>query len=251
MSDKNNKIYNLHGQMGIREAADFLHISIDTLRRLDSSGILKSNRIKSGGHRYYNEFDLEIYLLKNLVTYAEKWARSKKFYNPNKIFYCPDSSVFQGRLYKLLADLQKLNDKFLDYSLLMSSVGEIGDNTFGHNLGNFPDVKGLLFGYNLEDRFIILADRGRGVLETLHKVRPSLKDDAEALKVAFTEIISGRAPENRGNGLKWVRENLEKFPWSLSFRSGDAELIITKTDKIFKIKKAKYPFRGCLAIINF
>ena len=58
----------------------------------------------------------------------------------------------------------------------------------------------------MRKRYIVLADRGLGILETLKQVRPTLKTHIEAVNVAFTEILSGRAPEKRGNGLKFVRE---------------------------------------------
>jgi len=37
------------------------------------------------------------------------------------------------------------------------------------------------------------------------------------LKKAFTEIITGRAPEKRGNGLKFVLRSLQKIPKIISF----------------------------------
>lgn len=48
----------------------------------------------------------------------------------------------------------------------------------------------------MRKRYIVLADRGLGILETLKQVRPTLKTHIEAVNVAFTEILSGRAPEN-------------------------------------------------------
>ena len=71
---------------------------------------------------------------------------------------------------------------------------------------------------------IVLADRGVGVLATLRRIRPKLETDGEALQVAFTEFITGRAPEHRGNGLKYVKDALAKSGASLTFQSGDAIL---------------------------
>ncbi len=248
----NQDIINIKEErLGIKKASDFLHISADTLRRLDRSGLLKAVRSQARGHRFYYRKDLESYLFNNLSAYTEKWVTAKHPFLPYQSIFCQDSSVFQGRLYRVLSDLDNNLGPSNNWSILVSVVGEIGDNTFGHNLGNFPDVAGLLFAYNLNKRLIVLADRGRGILETLRKVRPGIKDDAEALKVAFTEIISGRAPENRGNGLKWVRQNFERLPWGLTFRSGSAELLINKKDKRMLIRKNAKSFHGCLAIINF
>ena len=100
---------------------------------------------------------------------------------------------------------------------------------------------------------IVLADRGQGILKTLKRVKSELKNHEEALRVAFTEFISGRMPEARGNGLKFVREVIEKNPLGLLFQNGSAELSIGKNDSQIKIKiKQKDNFyRGCIAIINY
>jgi len=235
----------------IKEAADFLGISIDTLRRWDNNGKLKSLRGIQGGHRRYSWAQLEEFLTSSGVDLAKKWVRNKTGERPADIFYCSDSSIFQGRLYKLRTALSKNQEIEAIFSLLISVVGEIGDNSFGHNLGNWPDVIGIFFSYDVKNRVIVLADRGQGVFKTLKRVRPELPDDSEALKVAFTEIVSGRAPESRGNGLKYVRAVIENNPISLSFQSGAAELNLDKNNSTLKIKKAKDPFRGCLAVIKF
>jgi len=55
----------------------------------------------------------------------------------------------------------------------------------------------------MRNRKVVLADRGQGVLTTLKRVRRELTNSSEAIRVAFTETISGRYPETRGNGLKF------------------------------------------------
>lgn len=92
-------------------------------------------------------------------------------------------------------------------SLLAAVVGEIGNNCFDHNLGQWRDQPGCWLGFDVTSgtaRFWI-ADRGQGIRVSLARVLPDLKDDQEALEVAFRRVISGRAPERRGNGLKFVR----------------------------------------------
>lgn len=232
----------------ISEASSFLSLSRDTLRRLDKTGAIKAKRSDNVKHRRYDLEDLENYLILKSIDYAKVWLKSKHPILPKDIFYCRDSSIFQGKLYKLNNDLKSLSIK-TDIPLLTASVGEIGDNSFSHNIGNWPDISGLFFVYNLENRFIVLADRGRGILNTLRKIRPNLKNDEEALKIAFTEIVSGRAPESRGNGLKFVKANVEKFKWNLYFQSKSGEIQIES--KKFLIKKAKEPISGCLAILRF
>jgi hypothetical protein len=92
-----------------------------------------------------------------------------------------------------------------------------------------------------------LADRGQGVLATLEKVKPELSDDQEALKTAFLERISGRAPENRGNGLKFVKENVEEMKMHLLFYSGNAQ---AELNAKMIVQETSEKFEGCLAILS-
>jgi excisionase family DNA binding protein len=241
----------INNKLKINEAANYLGVSIDTLRRWDENGKLKALKEKSGGHRYYSLTQLEEFLTSFCVYSAKKWASDDVGKKPNDIFYCSDSSVFQGRLYKLRMALSKNKEMESFFSLLISIVGEIGDNSFGHNLGNWPDIIGIFFAYDINNKTIVLADRGQGILKTLKRVKPELQEDSEALQIAFTEVLSGRAPESRGNGLKYVRMVVERNPISLFFQSGKAELNLDKDKTILKIKKAKNPIPGCLAIIKF
>lgn len=182
-------------------------------------------------------------------------------------FYCPTRDVFEGRLNKMLNEL--LIDKAAsedDAYILSAIAGEIGNNSFDHNLGNWPDVPGIFFAYfqarrgNKVQRVkragsydfskgvkIVLADRGQGVFKTLKRVKPELQDDQEALRVAFTEKISGRAPESRGNGLKFVKESVESREIYLVFVSGNAQADLNEKMVIKKLEKS---IQGCLAIIS-
>jgi hypothetical protein len=130
-------------------------------------------------------------------------------------------------------------------------AGEIGNNSFDHNLGQWPDAPGILFAYDLEKGQIVLADRGLGVLTTLKRIKTDLKNHQEAIKVAFTEIISGRAPENRGNGLKYVYRVIEKNPINLFFQSGNAKLQLRGGSQDLSITQSKDTISGCLAFITY
>lgn len=164
-------------------------------------------------------------------------------------FYCPTRDVFEGRLNRMLADLLERKAVGDNNVYILSAIaGEIGNNSFDHNLGNWPDVPGIFFAYDFVSGIkIILADRGQGILKTLKRVRPELKNDQEALRVAFTEKISGRAPESRGNGLKFVRESVESREIYLTFTSGNAQADINEEMEIQELKEG---ISGCLAIIK-
>jgi hypothetical protein len=232
----------------ISEAAKILDVSIMTLRRWDETGRLSSIRKQPKGHRYYRKEDIEFFL-SDLFQMARDWTITRK--NFPEGFYCQNNDVFQARLVKM-ENLMIQNQKTKDiFSLIVSIAGEIGNNSFDHNLGQWPDTAGIFFGYDLNKGQIVLADRGLGILETLKRVKPDLKNHAQALEVAFTEIISGRAPENRGNGLKFVRKVVSRNPINLFFQTGNAQLQLKGGSSDLKITESKDGFRGCLVLISY
>ena len=232
----------------ISEAAEILGVSIDTIRRWDKSGKLSPVKTSDAGYRLYYRSQIELFL-NDLFGLANDWVlRATEI--PSKL-YCSNSAVFQTRLTQMqdfLAGVQELHNIF---PLVVAVAGEIGNNSFDHNLGNWPDVPGIFFGYDIHKRNIILADRGLGILSTLKRVKPDLDTDQSALQVAFTEILSGRSPESRGNGLKFVRKIISENPIGLLFETGDAELILAKDTNILDIRPSPESFRGCLASITF
>ena len=110
---------------------------------------------------------------------------------------------------------------------------------------------GIFFAWNLDKGIIVLADRGQGILSTLKRVKVDLTNHQDALRIAFTQVISGRAPEYRGNGLKFVKDVIIANKISLFFQTGDAWLKIQKNDSDINIKKSAINFHGCLAAIKF
>jgi len=242
MAEENEKL------LSISEAAELLGISIMTLRRWDESGRLVSVRKKEGGNRYYRKSDIEVFL-SDLFKIAKDWVLDKADFPED--FYCQNSAIFQSRIAKMesLMIQNKLQEDFA--SRVVSIAGEIGNNSFDHNLAQWPDVPGIFFAYDLNKKQIVLADRGLGILKTLKRVKPEIVNDQQALLVAFTEIISGRAPEERGNGLKYVKFIISQNPINLFFQTGNAILNLSANNSDLKISEAKDNFRGCLALIKW
>lgn len=236
--------------ISIGQAAMQLGVSIDTLRRWDESGKLKATRKSPGGIRYYSENDIYL-LIHDISRLAIEWASNPSPAAAPLTFYCSNSSIFQVRLIKMQDELAITPSADEILSLLVAIAGEIGNNSFDHNLGNWPDLPGVFFGYDITKKEIVLADRGIGILKTLKRVKPKLNNHKDALKAAFTEIISGRSPEVRGNGLKFVRKVVTENPISLFFQSGDAELNMIKETSDLNITNAKQSIRGCVAIIKY
>ncbi len=173
-----------------------------------------------------------------------------KNFDEKSLNYCKTRDVFQARLDSMINVLLKNKKIREDHVYILSAiVGEIGNNSFDHNIGSWLNEAGIFFSYdfsrnNLE---ILLADSGQGVYKTLKKVKPEINDDKEAIKVAFYEKISGRAPESRGNGLKFVRENIKNTGFCLEFYSGQAFIKLNANESI---EKTNNNYQGCLALIK-
>lgn len=234
----------------IGQAAKMIDVSIQTLRNWEKSGKLQSQR-SSGGQRYYLLDDIKRFAV-DLQKLGLAWASSAQAPDISDEHYCERQDRFNSRLEKMgmiLAGSNVVNEN--DASLLTAVAGEIGDNSFMHNVGNWPDVPGIFFAFDINKRIIVLADRGQGVRKTLLRVRPSIETDVDALNVALTEIVSGREPEKRGNGLKVVRRIVESNAIGLSFFSGLAIAEKAKEPARLKIKATQNNIRGVCAIITF
>lgn len=235
--------------ISISEAARQLGKSIDTLRRWDKAHRFPSTRVGPRGHRFYRQSDINLFL-QNASSLAKQWAAAAFGVFPPPEVFCQTRDVFQARLEKLQSNLQgKVAESAV--SLLSAVAGEIGNNSYDHNIGNWPDVAGVYFSYDLRNKNIVLADRGQGILTTLKRAKPELDDAGDALAVAFTETISGRLPEARGNGLKFVRSVITGNPFTLNFQTGDAAILLKEYDQDIIVSQVEEHIRGCIAIIGF
>lgn len=236
----------------IGDAAELLGVSIDTLRRWDKAGTFSSVRTGIQGHRFYRFSDVEFKLNSSTDhrNLALEWVLSPNGFTLDSQIYCETRDVFQSRLETLQYQLGQTLPIDGIVSLAIAVAGEIGNNSYDHNLGNWPDMMGIFFYYDEKNRSIILADRGQGVLSTLRHARPELKNSVEALTVAFTETVSGRQPEVRGNGLKFVRSVISDNPLSLDFQTGNAFLHIKQHNSDLFIQEANTIIKGCFATIK-
>jgi len=118
----------------IGQTAKKLGVSIDTLRRWDKSGKFSSVRISLGGNRYYRKSDVDLFI-KEPLAMVQNWTTSVTAFEPDQKYYCKTRDVFQARLETFQSEL--LKDKNNTYASLISAIaGEIGNNSFDHNLGN-------------------------------------------------------------------------------------------------------------------
>ena len=185
----------------------------------------------------------------NNFALAYQWVKNVAPRQIGEKYYCQTRDIFQSRLDSMVNLLLK-NTKIAenDIYILSAVAGEIGNNSFDHNLGNWPDIAGVFFAYEFNEKklTIVLADRGQGVFKTLKRVKPELKNDQEALHTAFNEKISGRAPESRGNGLKFVKESIKQTKNHLTFISGTAKVVLNEEMVTSQTEK----INGCLALAS-
>lgn len=185
-----------------------------------------------------------------LLEGGMNWAMSgdARFLDIPHVTFSPTSDVFRAHTESLVDLLLKETSETIAY-ILTAIVGEIGNNSFDHNIGHWHDARGVYFMIDFSTREIVLADRGQGVLATLKKVRPDIQNAKEALRVAFTEIVSGRAPEARGNGLKFVKKQIETNHFYLRFYSGNA--MIELTHARMELQESENTVPGTLAYIKY
>lgn len=160
--------------------------------------------------------------MKDRILQGYQWYRQIK--RPEEgAAVCDTRDIFQGRLDTMYRSLISAGRGKQESALLTAVVGEIGNNCFDHNLGQWNDVAGCWFDHGVQDQpiWVLITDRGQGVFSSLRRVQPALKTEQEAVELAFHKRISGRSPEQRGNGLKFVRSVInENASRGLYFASG-------------------------------
>jgi hypothetical protein len=184
-----------------------------------------------------------------LVQDAYLWAQSADPVEPPKEHYCGTRDVLSARLDRCRSDALRAGMPEEHSYLFRAILGEIGNNAYDHNLGAWPDLPGIQFLWNTRNGLFLssITDRGQGILTTLKQALPTLQTDEEALQAAFLKRISGRAPEKRGNGLKYVRSLLLADGIDLLFQSGTAQYHVT--DKYEQWQSTKEAVPGCLVVV--
>ena len=174
-----------------------------------------------------------------LILAAKEQIR-KSSLSKDTDFFCISRDIFQARLDSFIYK----TGKYMESAV----IGEIGNNSFDHNWEYAAgQMRGAYFNLNFND-CAVLADYGRGIKQSLGKVL-KLESDLDAITAGFTKQISGRLPEQRGNGLKFVAETVKKKNWELYFQTGNACCKIENGEISFS--ETEDNFGGCLAILNF
>lgn len=160
---------------------------------------------------------------------------------PNSEYFSKTRDVFEARLQTYIFKNQNW--------LLGAVIGEIGANTFDHNFSfslDFP--KGIYCDFETNPSYVFMCDFGAGLKTTLSRVFKEIDTDKKAIEVAFTKEVSGRAPELRGNGLKFVLSSVVQNGWNLFFQSGNA---ICQADKNgYSFAESDFLHKGILCILS-
>ena len=81
----------------------------------------------------------------------------------NSDYFCISRDIFQSRLDSFILK----TNKYLESAL----IGEVGNNTFDHNWKFLEGkMRGAYFNLSFYNKYIVLADYGRGIKESLSSV---------------------------------------------------------------------------------
>lgn len=171
-----------------------------------------------------------------------------------QLYRAENRGEISGRLLRWLQEFQELGCSDSQAALLTAILGELANNAFDHNLGKWQDQVGCLISIeklNDQIRFAV-ADRGQGIQASLQHVRPDIQDPGQILKIAFEDIISGRSPEKRGNGLKFVKHSFEQYGGiGLLCLSSGARYQLGSIESLVDLIKPNLKFYGTLVAIDW
>jgi len=110
--------------------------------------------------------------------------------------------------WKKFCELNHLTNPGL--SQLIACLGELTNNSYDHNIGHWHDLPGCYVSWSADKNYIRfgVADRGRGIINSLKPVLENNVDENTIMSTAFEKVVSGRSPEQRGNGLKFIRAQI-------------------------------------------
>ncbi len=182
--------------------------------------------------------------IKSLLLCYQKGAIEQVFSD----YYCSTRDVFRARHDRWFNHLLKVMP-IEKAAKLLTIVGEVGNNSFDHNLGHWQNAPGLCF-YPQKD-FVILFDCGRGIQASLKDAGFKFETDDDFFNAALTQRITGRAPERRGNGLKVSLAAVSELNIGFFIQSGDSYFANDKIPAEITDELKKYSNQGVIAYIYF
>lgn len=153
--------------------------------------------------------------------------------NIHEITHCSSRDQFDGRLGRFISMFQHFGLDENEAKRATSVIGELGNNTFDHNLGNWPtDIGGCIIAAQNYPNFkriqVVVGDPGVGFFGSLKAAFPELKSDIEAIKKGLAGN-TGRIGEVRGNGLRIIQNwTIDNFSGILAIHSGEGFVRVDK-----------------------
>lgn len=193
------------------------------------------------GGKFNNEYLKKIGFHEQITNIAKNIKKSisindnnsSRFFDYIKLYrYKQD---FYGEYENIFEEFSKIGFSQNNASLITSSIGEIIDNAFHHNLGKWNSVFGplvILFSQNIKEKRevnISICDFGVGFLETLKKNYPKLNNEKDAIELAIKPKTTGRLNKMGGNGLVYLQKNI--------FNGFAGEIIIRSKNVLVSVKK--------------
>ncbi|MDO8470488.1 MAG: hypothetical protein Q7S63_00745 [bacterium] len=166
-----------------------------------------------------------------------------------EIVHCKYNDEFSARLGHFEKMFRNFGLNEEDAKRASVIIGELGNNVFDHNLGNWPtNFSGsIIAGQNypaMKRIEFVVGDAGVGFLGSLINAFPDLQDDIEAIKKGL-KGYTGRIGEDRGNGLKTIqRWTINNFHGMLIIHSGKG---LVQVDEDGIQTKEVHPVTGTLA----
>lgn len=174
----------------------------------------------------------------DILGYQEAFQEMGKIVVPERdnpsiqeIVYCQFRDSFNARLDRFLKMFRNFGMNEEDSYRATSIVGELGNNVFDHNSGNWPTgISGCFLtaqSYPVEGSIeFAIGDVGVGFLGSLKRAFPELTEDIDAIHKGLAGY-TGRIGEDRGNGLRLVQDwTINAFAGSLCIHSGKGMVTI-------------------------
>lgn len=184
---------------------------------------------------HFDQFLRGIGFKKSLTALEQVEIPKKRNLNVQEINHCKMRDEFDAHLSHFTLMFTNFGMNIEEAQLATALVGELGNNVFDHNLGNWPtDISGaIIAGQNypkLNRLEIVVADPGIGFKKSLIVKKPDLQSETQAIELGL-QGVSGRIGERRGNGLKLIKDwTLNKFSGILRIQSGDGLVIVDQKE---------------------
>jgi len=211
-------------------------------------------KIKSISTSWEFIFFNEIKLIKQILWNLFLIKNSKKEF-PDEIKIFSNKNEFYSSWEKILKNLSKIWLSEDTSYLIFSSIWEIIDNSFFHNLWRWPTnfwPKCFFYFHNDEENkklTFTISDLGTWFKNTLKNNFPDLKTEKEAVWIALKPWITWRYEKKWWNWLVFLQKNIFNwFKWELFIRSNN---FLAKINSFWEISEIQDDVEILWSMVKF